>query len=729
MTHKTFTASWIWLDPLRYPDHQSTPISKFDRNGYSGGMALFAREFTWQTATCGAIARVSGDCKYRIKINGVIVGDGPPEVGGDYNNTQAPDWWFFDTFDFSDLLKAGSNRIEAEVMLEGDCEADYSTGQGGFLFELCDKHGNVILKSDASWLCCLNSAWQPGSYDARLEPGDTEWENAVELPGQNWNLKELNIPPLRITEVFPTMDEALPYTIQPGIPKVIYLRFDQEMAAVFSMYVSGFSGAYITIFYGEHPGIYHQTEVYHLKNGKHKFRSTRMNAFKYIKLVVQCGGFDSSTYKPVELFELSAFSRGFPVTTLKTITSEVALDKTRKCCEMTLKMCMQRLHLDSPRHQEGLGCTGDYMIESLMGYYLFGEYRLAAADIKRTAYLLKQKQGIMFHTSYSLMWIEMVRDYLFYSGDFKLVREVFPQVKLLLTLFAGYLGKTGLVSEAPNYMFIDWINDGEFNYHHPPASRGMGAMTAWYYKALVTGAELARRCAEPDKLWIEQAAELQKSFHEQLWDMEAGFYQDGVVGLSKRNAADLFLPQEDGNTSFTMHTNILALALGLVPAELAADLQTRVMEYNWAVKPQPYFMHFVFEALYVNGGFEDYAAKLLAMWQPLVEEYPTGLKECWNCGDYSHAWGGTPAYQIGRSILGVSPLEPGFALVLIAPHIAGVQSIAGEVLTPRGLIRVAWRFINGVFELNVDLPMGTKYKLRLPDCLGDIKPLVKINFL
>jgi alpha-L-rhamnosidase len=718
--------SWIWLNPTVFPNHQRIRISQFDCGTYSGGMALFRRDFNLADINSGAIARVSGDCKYRLKVNGAIIGDGPPEIGGDYDNTQAPDWWFYDTFDFSGFLRPGKNIIEAEVMLDGECQLDYSTGHGGFLFELCDNNGEILLKSDSSWLCCLNPAWKPGMYDARLEPDDSEWTHAVELVDVRWNLKNLNLPPLKIVKIASDMDVNLPLTISPGAPQVVHLVFQQELAAIFAMSLSGSAGASVVIEYGEHPGIYHHRENYWLKNGIQHFRSTRMNAFKYIKLIISCGSFSSSSYESVTLLELSAFSRCFPVSLYASKTSDHFLNTTRKCCSDTLKLCMQRLHLDSPLHQEGLGCTGDYMIESLMSYYLFGEYRLAAADIKRTAYLLKQKRGVMFHTSYSLMWIEMVRDYLYYSGDLKLVQEVFPEIRLLLDLFTSYVGHTGLVSEAPNYMFVDWVNDGKYNYHHPPASRGMGAMTAWFYKALISGAELAEYCGESSEKWLKQASILKAAFQCELWNSKLGFYQDGVPGLSKRQTEGVHLPKDDGKVSFTMHTNILALAMGLVPSEKNNSLLARVMKHDWPMLPQPYFMHFVFEALYINGAFDQYAGELLSKWFPLVAEHPSGLKECWNCGDYCHAWGGTPAYQMGRSILGIVPLEPGFKTVLIAPHPVGLESASGEIPTPYGTIKLNWHLTKEKFKLNVHLPAKMKYNLRLPDSLGPVETQVEI---
>ena len=214
-----------------------------------------------------------------------------------------------------------------------------------------------------------------------------------------------------------------------------------------------------------------------------------------------------------------------------------------------------RLHLDSPGQQEGLGCTVDYMIESLISCALYGETRLAAADILRTAYLLRQSGGFMFHTSYSLLYTRMVLDYLMYSGDFRIPREVFPQIDSVLSRFTEFIGPSGLVSEAPNYLFIDWAADEKFNYHHPPASRGMGCMTAFYVLALNDGAKLAELLDLPEKAaeYRSRAGTLAAAFRRELWNPEKQCFRDGIPHLTSV-APSLWLPADDDSVAYSVHS-------------------------------------------------------------------------------------------------------------------------------------------------------------------------------
>ena len=57
-------------------------------------------------------------------------------------------------------------------------------------------------------------------------------------------------------------------------------------------------------------------------------------------------------------------------------TSDAELDLLYDVCKWTLKICRQTLHLDSPKHQELLACSGDYYIESMMTAFTFGDMRL-----------------------------------------------------------------------------------------------------------------------------------------------------------------------------------------------------------------------------------------------------------------------------------------------------------------------------------------------------------------
>ncbi|PAW67301.1 MAG: hypothetical protein B9S34_05695, partial [Opitutia bacterium Tous-C1TDCM] len=56
-----------------------------------------------------------------------------------------------------------------------------------------------------------------------------------------------------------------------------------------------------------------------------------------------------------------------------------------------------------------------------------------------------------------------------------------------------------------------------------------------------------------------------------------------------------------------------------------------------------------------------------------------------------------------------------FAEIAIAPHRCGLAHASGEVATPRGPVKVAWREAGGVFRIEVETPAATPVTLRLPN--------------
>ena len=171
-----------------------------------------------------------------------------------------------------------------------------------------------------------------------------------------------------------------------------------------------------------------------------------------------------------------------------------------------------------------------------------------------------------------------------------------------------------------------------------------------------------------------------------------------------------------------MHTNALAVATGIAAPELHAEILQRVLQDRSVPKVQPYFMHFVFQALHQAGLFSSVALGEMRRWKVLLDEHPGSLKEGWDFGDYSHAWSATPAYQLSAHVLGVLPLAPGFSQVSIRPMLGDLQWASGAVPTPGGLIELSWNKEAGRLSGLLKGPAGCRIHLRLDgvDC-ADIR--------
>lgn len=731
---------WISLNSQQFETFNCSRISLFTPAGNSRPkMAVFRKELSLVAVPKKLIAKFTGDCKFRLFINGVFVTDGPVEIGGDYNHQYAPNWWFMSSQDVSQYFIEGKNVICFELLNHPEALTDFSCGKPGIAFELYSDDNQLLLSADENWLTAINSAYlSASSFDQQKSIGNYHspdystigWTPAVvseETALCHKNLLDLQLPPLAEKTILPIKVElpfekryvknlesilsedtatAEPLTVLPGPLSTIYLTLPQEACGHIELDISAGNGAIIEIFTEETPGCSVNHFKYITADGRQKHRFTMMTTAQHIRVLVACADFITPAAIPVQIHSIKLYSRGFPLpTTTRFNCSNPFLMQLRKTIDNTMRMCMQRMHLDSPVHQEPLGCTGDYMIESLIAQALYGDMRLSRADILRTALLVEAQDGKIFHTSYSLLYVQMVKDYFWYTADFQTLQKVYPSIKAILNRFNGYIGKEGLVTRAPNYMFIDWVVEGDITYHHPPAELGLGAMSAFYYGALQNAEDLALQLGDTlqQQLWHQQRMALGKAIHQHLWDPATKLYKAGISGISKGEPSPFYV-DDSGRIGHTPYTSILAIAYGIHPIDECEELLESIMTDSSLIQPQPYFCHFLFDAICSIGKFNQWGYRLMERWRDIIDEHPSSLKECWHCGDYSHAWGGTPAYQLTRAVLGITPLVPGFRKIILAPCLNDVEFVNGDVPTPFGMIHVDYK--NG--ELGVTLPRGVE---------------------
>lgn len=103
-------------------------------------------------------------------------------------------------------------------------------------------------------------------------------------------------------------------------------------------------------------------------------------------------------------------------------------------------------------------------------------------------------------------------------------------------------------------------------------------------------------------------------------------------------------------------------------------------------------------------------------WETVSPEGELGL------GSYtsmSHGWAASPTSFLTQETLGVSPTGPGYTAFEVAPQPAGTRWAQGEVPTPQGTLRTAWKDTADGFSLVVRPPAGTTYAVEVPGGEGD----------
>ena len=126
-------------------------------------------------------------------------------------------------------------------------------------------------------------------------------------------------------------------------------------------------------------------------------------------------------------------------------------------------------------------------------------------------------------------------------------------------------------------------------------------------------------------------------------------------------------------------------------------MQLVVDEQNGLPPVQPYFMHFILQAVCKADLAKEYGFALFEKWKLLVRECAKGLQEGWIAPepsysfDHSHAWGGTPAYHIPFLLTGFQMIEPGFQKIALSPQLFELEYADVSFPTPYGMFRCVQR--------------------------------------
>ena len=650
-------ASWIWLNKISYPDFQTSRPTVFAAEESPFAVVQFKKEYLFHEHVRNIVFRVSADCRYRFFCNGQYLGMGPAFSGGDWGRCAPMPQRYSDCYQLS--LSGSGLLLEAEVQLSPTLLCDISDGTGGFYLE-----GEVLFANgrkrrictDDTWLCRINHKWiNDLCYDGSIP--DDPWQKAGIQDRQ---------PPL--PSEIPVNDTSI-LSLRNGEPETIAagtIRCEIDADSPFEIRLI----PYETSDSEDAPEIIRGS-------GSVLYEGFRIRSAGGIRTEIVSG--------TPAVREISLRETHYPGAVSGYCKTSGALDLVMKTCEATLRVCRQSIHLDSPKHMEPLGCTGDYWIESLMEYYSFDDHRLTRFDIVRTARLLRATGGYMFHTGYSLIWLFMLHDYLLYTGDESVIRETADAIYILLNRFQGYENQEGILDSPPNYMFADWVEIAGYSMHHPPKALGQTILNALYYRALMTAGTLLG-----DSSFSRRAEALQKAFDNTFWDADKEMYTSGKTDPTPTNE---WLPQNASEPVFTLHANVMAAACGVCSGKRAEQLMHKVMKDSSLPDYQPYFAHFVFQALWNTNLFSTYAMPLFRRWIPVVEECGKGLAEGWikPCDDYifdhSHAWGGCPRYWLPRALIGLDIHENGFRTISLRPRIPEIAHAEIAVPTPYGLLK------------------------------------------
>ena len=319
------------------------------------------------------------------------------------------------------------------------------------------------------------------------------------------------------------------------------------------------------------------------------------------------------------------------------------------------------------------------------------------------------------HTTWPTEWkqffIRIVHDDWMYSGKTDLVRKHYDLMKDVkawrnLRRADGLLVTPGeKMTKSPDggrvCDIVDWgkcYRDG-FVFTEVNA-----VINALHYRNLRELAEMARAIGKADDaaMFEAEAAQTFAAYQRVLFDPAAGRYRDGV-----------------GTDHATVQGNAMALAGGVVPPERVRAVADYVASKGFTCST--YMAQFVLDALFA-GGRADEAIRLMTSsqhrsWLGMMAKGATITMEFWDLTleepgrvpDMNHAWSTAPLNMISRRVLGVTPLEPGFAEISVCPRPGPLKNLSGTVPTARGPVRLEMVRAGDHWRVSLETPAPTTF--------------------
>jgi alpha-L-rhamnosidase len=352
----------------------------------------------------------------------------------------------------------------------------------------------------------------------------------------------------------------------------------------------------------------------------------------------------------------------------------------------------------------------DAYINQLGWFYTAGEYSLPRHT----------HEYLITHPTWPTEWIMfsvlMAWDDYLYSGDATSLKEHYHDLhaKTLIDLER----EDGLIvvpkGDLPDKIaraihikklsdIVDWPAGERDGYDMRPVNT---VVNAFHAEALgrmrCIAAVLGKK--EDAARYLAAGLKAEKSINEKLVDPATGLYVDG-----------------EGSKHSSLHANILPLRFSLELPDRRERIVTFVRSRGMACSV--YGAQFLMDALF-DAGAEGQALALMTApgdrsWRHMVEDVGTTITlEAWDNKyksnqDWNHAWGAAPANILPRKVLGVEPIEPGWACLRIYPRLGNLKWAEGRIPTPHGAVTVRAE-AGKEYHVEVTIPAGATAMVCIP---------------
>jgi len=579
--------------------------------------------------------------------------------------------------------------------------------------------------------------WQLSSFD------DSEWKQAKwiwNISNENeggffWLMKPRTTPQVaqqlqRFATIARNEGVKIPQDfIQGGNPAVLpahskttfLLDYGSVTLGFPELFISGGKGSKITIRYAENlfnpdlsKGDRNVVEGKHIQglrdvvvaDGRENFRFSPSwyRAFRFVQIDVE------TLDEPLKLLDYYQMATASPLNLRGTFECDDSVYmKIDEICRRTACICTQD-NLMSDAYYEQMMYVGDSRIHALVNLFLTGDDIWLRNAIEQFDYSRMPDGNItscyplkstFVHPTFSLVWVDMLHDFMMYCNDKEFVRKYAQSVRSTLAWFENNLLDNGMVGKPVGSYFVDWYSEPAFHGAgaYPGADNGNSAVVTLHYAAtLLRASELF------DYLGLQKEADAYRAKAEKVKADVIATCWDEYRGLFAENPDKKF---------FDERANIMAIRSRVFDEDAQKKILERCLNDSTISKPSYYFRNNHFnEMRRLNEG--DLIDKVLDVWKDLLPLHLTTTPEMiYKPRSEAHPWSTSPSMAFIKVIAGIAPAEPEYKSVSIEPAFGSLNFIKASYPHYLGDIKVELaKKAGGGMEGQVELPKGLKGTFR-----------------
>ena len=372
----------------------------------------------------------------------------------------------------------------------------------------------------------------------------------------------------------------------------------------------------------------------------------------------------------------------------------------------TLQMCAHETYMDCPYYEQ-LQYAGDTRLQMLVTYVSSRDARLPAKTLKMFSSSLGSEgltasaypsSGRQIIPQFSLFWVAMLHDHLFWRGDKALIRSLLPNARRVMDTFINLVADDGSLAWPPGWNWVDWSGawrgkittaDGG----HPKLEfselSGINALQFVYVSGLIAGVEEIAGNPVFAAHYREVRLKVMQAARRLYWDGSKGLFAD-----------------KPSKQTFSEHAQCYAVLTGLLTDSEKNRIASSLGRDKTLAPATVYFCHYLFEAFNVLGCAER-ILEGLGLWRDLASKgFCTTIERPDPSRSDCHAWGAHPIYHLYASLLGIRPSAPGLQRVIVRPQLGGLPRLAGRIPHPGGWLEAQFEVVPGGYAGKITLPDG-----------------------